>query len=151
MRLFICTFGQVSAVEAPCSRICVEEEKHTNQGVNINKLGQGFIKNRISIDERPEVVDDKSRVGDWKIDLFIGKGHSGALVTIVERKTSFTVSAKIDDKPAKTETATTITLLKTYEKAVLANSFIKGCCLSLIYNFLINTNETVYSKSFSTL
>jgi IS30 family transposase len=45
----------------------------------------------VSIDERPSIVEDKSRIGDWEIDLVIGKGHSGALVTIVERKTSFTV------------------------------------------------------------
>jgi IS30 family transposase len=83
------------------------------------QAGRGFIKNRISIDERPEVVDDRSRIGDWEIDLVIGKGHSGALVTIVERQTSFTVSARIDDKSAKTVTAATIALLKPYEKAVL--------------------------------
>jgi hypothetical protein len=43
-----------------------------------------FIKDRVSIDERPSVVDERSRVGDWEIDLVIGKGHSGALLTIVE-------------------------------------------------------------------
>jgi IS30 family transposase len=31
--------------------------------------GRGFIKNRVSIDERPQVVDDRSRIGDWKIYL----------------------------------------------------------------------------------
>jgi IS30 family transposase len=56
------------------------------------QAGRGYIKDRVSIDERPQVVDDKERIGDWEIDLVIGKGHSGALVTIVERKTSFTVT-----------------------------------------------------------
>jgi IS30 family transposase len=83
------------------------------------QAGRGFIKNRISIDERPHVVDDKSRVGDWEIDLVIGKGHSGALVTIVERKTSFTVSTRVDDKSAKTVTAATIALLAPFKDAVL--------------------------------
>ncbi len=73
----------------------------------------------MSIDERPEVVDDKSRIGDWEINLVIGKGHSGALVAIVERKTSFTVSTRVDDKSAKTVTAATIALLKSFEIAVL--------------------------------
>ena len=82
------------------------------------QAGRGFIKNRISIDERPPVVDDKSRIGDWEIDLVIGKGHSGALVTIVERKTSFTVSTRVDDKSAKTVTAATIALLKPFKNAV---------------------------------
>ena len=86
---------------------------------NDKQAGRGFIKNRVSIDERPQVVDDKSRIGDWEIDLVIGKGHSGALVTIVERKTSFTVSTRVDDKSAKTVTAATIALLQPFKDAVL--------------------------------
>ena len=83
------------------------------------QAGRGFIKNRVSIDERPKIVDHKSRIGDWEIDLVIGKGHSAALVTIVERKTSFTVSTRINDKSAKTVTAATLALLKPYQDAVL--------------------------------
>ena len=82
------------------------------------QAGRGFIKNRVSIDERPTVIDNKSRIGDWEIDLVIGKGHSGALVTIVERKTSFTVSMRVDDKSAKSVTAATIALLQPYKEAV---------------------------------
>ena len=84
-----------------------------------SQAGRGHIKNRVSIDERPNIVDEKSRVGDWEIDLVIGKGHSGALVTIVERQTSFTVSTRIFDKQAATVTAATISLLQPYKDAVL--------------------------------
>jgi len=80
--------------------------------------GRGCIKNRVSIDERPAIVDEKGRLGDWEIDLVIGKGHSGALVTIVERKTSFTVSTRIHDKSARTVTAATISLLNPFKEAV---------------------------------
>ena len=41
---------------------------------------RGTIKNRIGIDERPEIVDQKSRIGDWEGDTVIGKNHQGALV-----------------------------------------------------------------------
>jgi len=37
----------------------------------------GLIKSHISIDERPDVVDDKSRVGDEEIDQVIDKGRTG--------------------------------------------------------------------------
>ena len=47
------------------------------------------IKNRISIDQRPEIVDKKERFGDWEIDTIIGENNKGAIVTIVERKSSF--------------------------------------------------------------
>jgi len=73
----------------------------------------------VSIHERPAEVDAKSRIGDWEIDLIIGKDHSGAMVTIVERISKFTVSAQIDDKSAATVTAATIALLEPYRVAVL--------------------------------
>jgi IS30 family transposase len=41
------------------------------------------------------------------------------VVTIVERKTSFTVSTRVDDKSAKTVTAATIALLNPFKNAVL--------------------------------
>lgn len=81
--------------------------------------GRGHIKNRVSISERPKVVDEKTRIGDWEIDLVVGKSHSGMLVTIVERGTSFTVSRRINNKSAATVTAATISLLKPYQDAVL--------------------------------
>ena len=57
-------------------------------------------------------MDDKSRIGDGEIDTTIGKGHSGALVTIVERVTKFTVSAQVDSKSAADVNRATIALLK---------------------------------------
>ena len=83
------------------------------------QAGRGHIKNRVSIDERPVIVDEKGRVGDWEIDLVIGKGHSGALVTIVERATSFAVSTRINDKSAHTVTQATIALLTPFKDMVL--------------------------------
>ena len=79
---------------------------------------RGQIKNRVSIDQRPDDVDERSRVGDWEIDTVIGKGHSGALVTIVERKTQFTVSAQIPYKTAAAVASTTIELLSPYKDLV---------------------------------
>ncbi|MDP6771587.1 MAG: IS30 family transposase [Anaerolineales bacterium] len=83
-----------------------------------SQAGRGHIKNRVSISERPSIVDEKQRIGDWEIDLVIGKSHSGALVTIVDRATSFSVSKRIDSKAADIVTAATISLLTPYKEAV---------------------------------
>jgi IS30 family transposase len=83
------------------------------------KSTRGQIKNRTSIDDRPLIVDEKSRIGDWEIDTVIGKGHSGALVTVVERVTKFTVSKQVDGKTATAVTKATIALLKPIQDAVL--------------------------------
>jgi transposase, IS30 family len=91
--------------------------KYKVRGSN-GKTRSGQIKNRISIDDRPLMTDEKSRVGDWEIDTVIGKGHSGALVTIVERVTLFTVSMRVKSKRAKEVTAATIALLTPFKRLV---------------------------------
>lgn len=49
--------------------------------------GRGYIKNRVDIDQRPAIVDEKKRFGDLEIDTVIGKNHKGALLTINDRAT----------------------------------------------------------------
>jgi IS30 family transposase len=61
---------------------------------------RGRIKNRISIDDRPSVVDDKSRIGDWEGDTVMGKGRKSALLTLVERKTLYTMIFRLTGKDA---------------------------------------------------
>jgi IS30 family transposase len=78
------------------------------------RSARGQIKDRVGIEERPSVVDLRTRVGDWEIDTVIGKGHKGALVTIVERKTQHLVSKRVMDKSAESVTQATIELLKPY-------------------------------------
>jgi IS30 family transposase len=84
------------------------------------KSTRGQVINRVCIDDRPSVVDSKSRVGDWEIDTVIGKGHSGALVTIVERKMKFTVSVQVMSKRAADVTEATIRLRRPYKALVYA-------------------------------
>ena len=38
---------------------------------------RGTIKNRVSIDKRPEIVAQKTRMGDWDGATVIGKNHTG--------------------------------------------------------------------------
>lgn len=37
------------------------------------------IPNRVDIDERPEIVNQRQRLGDWEADTIIGKQHQGDL------------------------------------------------------------------------
>jgi len=54
-----------------------------------------IIKDRVSIDERSQVINNKERFGDWEIDTIIGKDGKGAIVTIVERTTAFLMMSKL--------------------------------------------------------
>ena len=62
------------------------------------KDGRGQIKNRISIDDRPSVVEERSRIGDWEADTIIGKGHKQAIVSLTERKSGLALCMKVERK-----------------------------------------------------
>src|SRR5690606_19235992 len=56
-----------------------------------------IIKNKVSIDERPEVINNKERFGDWEIDLIVDKNNKGAMVTLVERTTAMVMIHKLEE------------------------------------------------------
>jgi IS30 family transposase len=79
---------------------------------------RGQIPNRVSIDERPAVVDNKERVGDWEIDTVMGKNHKGALVTAVERKTMFSCMQHVPKKEATLVANALIEMLLPFKELV---------------------------------
>ena len=81
--------------------------------------GRGCIPGRVDIDERPEVVEQKDRLGDWELDTIIGAKHQGALVSAVDRKSKFCVLAKVPDKRAVNVTAKLIEGLGVHKSTVL--------------------------------
>ena len=92
------------------------KKKKKRYGTNDRR---GQIKDRVSIDERPEVVDNKDRIGDWEVDTIIGRNHQGALVTAVERKTMFTCIEYVPSKSAHLVTEALIHMLSPFKETVL--------------------------------
>lgn len=72
---------------------------------------RGVLKNRVSIEERPEIVDQKTRIGDWEGDTVIGKNHKGGLVTLAERKSRYVLAGPIRSKCAEGVTTVITRLL----------------------------------------
>ena len=87
---------------------------------------RGRIPNRVSIDERPPVVDEKSRIGDWEGDTIIGKGHQGVVATLVERKTKYTVLAQSKTKHAKPVRRSIEQALAPHQRQVLTITYDNG-------------------------
>jgi len=56
---------------------------------------RGHIPNRVTIDARPPVVERKARLGDWEADTIIGRQRTGAILSVVERKSKLTRLAKV--------------------------------------------------------
>lgn len=80
---------------------------------------QNTIKDRVSIDLRSAVINNKERFGDWEIDLIIGKDGKGAIVTIVERTTAFFLMRKLPfGKNAKELAENVIDMILPYKEFV---------------------------------
>ena len=79
---------------------------------------RGRIPNRVSIDDRPTIVDKQERIGDIEVDTVIGKGHQHALVTAVDRKTLYTWIGFVPTKDATSVGNTLIHLLEPYESTI---------------------------------
>ena len=62
---------------------------------------RGHIPGRVSIDERPDGVAERRRLGDWEGDTIVGKGRSGYVATCVDRKSRYVVARKLETCSAK--------------------------------------------------
>lgn len=82
------------------------------------KHQRGQIPNRIMIDQRPEIVDKKTRFGDWEVDTIIGKNHKSAILTLTERKSQFELMAKTDGTKAESIKKQMINLLAPFKELV---------------------------------
>lgn len=62
---------------------------------------RGQIPGRVSIEQRPAVVEERTRLGDWEGDTIIGHGHKGALLTLVDRKSGYTLIGRLSKREAQ--------------------------------------------------
>ena len=60
-------------------------------------------------------MDKKQRAGDFESDLIIGKNHKGAVLTIVDRYSSFLLMADVGGKEKQAIKKATINLLASYK------------------------------------
>jgi IS30 family transposase len=73
---------------------------------------RGKLKNRVSIDERPAIVETRHRLGDWEVDTIIGKGHRHAIVSLTERKSRLALLRKVERTTAQAVADAVIDLMK---------------------------------------
>mgnify|MGYP000529990507 CR=1 FL=1 len=87
-----------------------QNKKYTNRSSQYKTRGQ--IKNRVNISKRPKIIETKTRFGDFEVDTIIGKDHKGAIVTLVDRKSKYTLMKIVKSKQADVVTQAIIELLQ---------------------------------------
>ena len=87
---------------------------------------RGKIPNQVSIEERPEIVEQRERIGDWEADTIIGAGKRGAIVTLVERKSRFTLLRQVTRRTAVAVEEAILDLLTPYQASTHTITFDNG-------------------------
>ncbi len=92
-------------------------KKYNKRGSKL--AGRGLIPGRVGIEFRPEIVEARSRVGDFEGDTIVGVKHRGAIVSLVERKTKVTRLALIPRAGAEETHEAMVVALTKLKKHVL--------------------------------
>ncbi|GEK29687.1 IS30 family transposase [Furfurilactobacillus siliginis] len=72
--------------------------------------------NYIPIQERPNFINNRTRIGDWELDTVLGKTAESLLVTLVERKTRYSLIGRAKSKTALEINRVVFELLSTIPK-----------------------------------
>lgn len=78
----------------------------------LEKRGQAGGKTMI--DERPQGVDSRWYFGHWEVDTVLGKGSKDCLLTLVERKTGYTLIEKLANRSVNEANRALLKLIDQY-------------------------------------
>lgn len=87
---------------------------------------RGIIHGRVDIDQRPPIVDEKSRIGDWEGDTIAGANHQSAILSHVERHSKYTRLHKLIAATANNTTAATVQDLRAHKDKVITITYDNG-------------------------
>jgi IS30 family transposase len=75
-------------------RLLPRHWKHRRKG-RAKQAGKSLIPNRRAMSERPLAAEDRSEFGHWEADTVLGRRGTGAMLTLVERRSRYYVAYKI--------------------------------------------------------
>jgi IS30 family transposase len=96
--IYTCLYGETAKDPALKERFRQKQAKPRLRKGAKDRRGQ--IPGRVSIDERPKTVEEKSRAGDREGDTIESAGKNACIATFVDRKTKFLLAKLMPDKSA---------------------------------------------------
>ena len=95
--IYILPRGSLKKELTSCLRQNRKRRHKQSRGVKIERK----IEDMLSIEERPQEVEDRIIPGHWEGDLIVGKNNRSALGTLVERTTRTTILVPVKNKEAE--------------------------------------------------
>jgi IS30 family transposase len=65
------------------------------------RKNEGKTEDRTRVHDRPAEIEGRVRIGDWEGDTVLGPAVTGGIVTLVERKSRYTIITKIQSKESE--------------------------------------------------
>lgn len=78
---------------------------------------RGRLAGKRPLSERSQEANERTEFGHWEIDLMHGRGSKDCVVTLVERKTRYTLVGKLESKTKEQTNLRTIKLIKPISEA----------------------------------
>ena len=91
-----------------------------------SRPARGVLHGKRHISERPACVDDRSRIGDWEGDTVMGKDTKHCLLTLVERKSGFTIIRLLQDRTTRAVTDAALLVIRNPEHIFNTITFDNG-------------------------
>ena len=79
---------------------------------------RGRLAGKRHISERPESIESRETFGHWEIDTVLGKGSRDCIVTLVERKTRYTIIGKLKARTVDQLNTRLLKIIKRHRKKI---------------------------------
>jgi len=79
-------------------RGCLRRFRKRRMKKGLRRSERVFKPHGPSIEQRPEIVDKRKRVGDWEGDMVLSKGNKPGVNTLLERKTGIYLITRVKEK-----------------------------------------------------
>lgn len=86
---------------------CQKGNYRRRYGTRIREKEREMLKKR-RIDQRPEIVEKRGRIGDWEGDTIVGKEKTKHILTHVERKSGYLMADKLEKATAENTNEKTV-------------------------------------------
>jgi IS30 family transposase len=101
---------------------CKKKNRKRYGGVRNNQS----LCDRVSIEDRPAIVNKRKRYGDWEVDTVIGRQGGKVLVTLVEPKSKLSIMGLATNKTAQAVKETLVQLLSSLRRHVHTLTYDNG-------------------------
>jgi len=105
-----------ASAQLPAQLRCQRKKRRARATAKRSNSRRGAIRDRVDIEERPAIVEQKSRIGDWEGDTVVGKQHLGGLVTLVDRASRYTLVGLVQRRCANTVESAIVQMLTPHKE-----------------------------------